>query len=300
MRDRILIIALLLLFTISACKERVKSKNETILSGVVVPSSSGAEIIVLKNGKEVKRTFIDPVNGSFHIKLEKGGVYDIKVVPQTIYAPLYLRNINIKENEINSLETITIPSLSERGIIYGRVIPKEASPLIKIYKKGKEISCVNASSEDGRFVISNLPYGSYDLEVISDKGYNRFLIKGISLKKELNRINIKILLLYKTEIEGVDWDKNVIIARGYSTPSETKKRETALKNCRNNLISIIKEIRLSPTRKIGDLGIPPNELEGFIKGFKIYSEKLLEDGRYEIKMIIPLNKLADFVKKYVK
>jgi translation initiation factor IF-3 len=302
MKHKILIILIFIL--IFACKERVKPKSETILSGVVVPSSSGAEIIVLEHGKEVKRTFIDPINGSFHIKLSKGGVYDIKILPQTLYAPLYIRNINVKENEINSLKTITIPSISEKGIIYGVVIPKDALPLIKIYKEDKEVASVKASPEDGKFVISNLPYGKYNIEIISSEGYTNFSIKEVSLKKNSNKINIEAILLYKTDIGGIDWDKGIITGVGYATPSQNMKEEElkrmAIKDCNKNLASIIKEVRLSPDKKIGDIGIPLSDMENFFKKAEINSERFLDDGRYELSMTISLNELINFIKRYIE
>jgi hypothetical protein len=98
----------------------------------------------------------------------------------------------------------------------------------------------------------------------------------------------------------VDWASGKIQVTGIGIPPAdsqnlTVKREmtqrAALADGQRKLIKAINEIKVAPDKSLRTYMADRNfkqKIEGFVKGYRVTAERLLEDGRMEIDLELPL------------
>lgn len=305
-----ILLALLFLFLMFACKPESPSRPETWIRGMVVPANSKATIIVYRDGKELNRATVDPERGDFSLKVDKGGLYDIKVIAEGQDYPLFLYGITVKEGEVHSLNTLMFSSSPTKGILHGRIFPAESRGTVKVFAQGVEKASTTID-EKGDFRIKDLPYGEYFVRITSNAYSQDFSRKAIIISEGSKEVYFSTLLFFRAPIKGVLWEEERIFAKGFGRPPKEAKgiaqakilaKRAAMVDGYRNLLAVIEQLRISQEEGIGDLirknRIPSIMLEGFIIGAVIEKEHYFEDGSCELILSLPLTGergLSDFV-----
>jgi hypothetical protein len=303
-------IILALAYLVVACKPEGPSRPETWIRGMVVPANSKATIIVFRDGNEINRALVDPERGDFSLKVDKGGLYDIKVIAEGHDLPLYLYAVDVKEGEVHSLNTLIFSSSPTKGVLQGRIFPSESKATVRVFAQGKEKATATID-ERGTFRIKDLPYGEYFVRITSEAYSPDSSRRAIVISEGSKEVNISTLLFLRTPVEGVQWDDERIFAKGFGRPPKETKgaaqakilaKRAAMVDGYRNLLSVIEQLRISMEEGIGDLirknRIPNIMLEGFVKGAVVEKERYFEDGSCELLLWLPLageRGLSDFV-----
>ena len=201
------------------------------------------------------------------------------------------------------------------GSIRGNFYPPNSEATISLKGSNLPTNLLVDKSDDGTFVIDDVPSGVYDLVITSLDSEYPLTILNIEVEAgeeiDIGEVYVGELPFYQTEIEGVDWDGNVIEAVGIGRPPEdetdnAKGRLLAERAARSdayrNLLKIAERIKTDPDKSIGDLveqdGISRVELTGFIEGAQIVETSILPDGSVRVKAIVPLRgvrSLSEFI-----
>ena len=117
---------------------------------------------------------------------------------------------------------------------------------------------------------------------------------------ENQQVRQNAVLLPIVATDGVDWATGKIHATGIgSRPADAANaasaramaQRAAIADGQRNLLRVIEQIKIDGGRSIGSLmagGTYSERIQGFIKGYKVVSERELGDGRIEVNLELPL------------
>ena len=202
LRD-VLLISILIL--ISSCQ----TKQEGAVEGAIVPPCPGARVIVSRSGNTVNSVDADSRTGTFRIALAPGK-YDIRISAPASPLPVNFPGVSVAPGETAQLPPVQIAQLSGTSSIAGTVFPAAAGAKIALFYEGQERASMSASSE-GRYEFTALPSGTYTVLAMAP-GYANDKTDLRIAEARIASQNMR--LLYVTPINGVDWERATIRAKG--------------------------------------------------------------------------------------
>lgn len=283
----IIVIALLSV----SCTDR----KEGTIAGTVSPASTGARVSALQSGAIVASQEADSKTGAFRLTLPPG-VYDVQIRAEGRPYPITLSNIVVESGKTADLDTVELPPIASGSVsIAGRVISPSGARVALIYD-GVERAGLNADNE-GRYEFSGLPAGRYTLQV-SAPGYAAEQ-REIELAENGSAAG-DIILLYISDIPGIDWSTGRISVTGTGMPPEEAANATigremarlaAIADGQRRLLAAIERIKTGPNTELRSLFKQKEavvKIQGFVQGYRVVSERQLDDGRIEIDMELPI------------
>ncbi len=105
-------------------------------------------------------------------------------------------------------------------------------------------------------------------------------------------------LLYISPIDGIDWSKGIIRAKGRGMyPSDASNRpaaremakRAALSEAERNLLRIVEQIKLGPKQELTSLPARSyiTRIHGYLQGFRVVGERETDAG-VEVELELPL------------
>ncbi len=270
-----------------------KTKNDGAVEGLVVPPCPGVRITFTQAGKTICAADADVRDGKFRTALAPGK-YDISVRSSASPFPVTLTGITVEPGKTSTLAPIEMSQSSGTAVISGSVSPGGPGTRVTLLTEGRERASV-AASPDGRYEFTALPAGEYTLEA-SSPGYASDSVK-IRLSGD-RRANENIRLLYISPIDGADWTRGVIRARGQgrypaNSQNPTTRREmarrAALSEAERNLLRAVMQVKLDPGHDL-ESAVPgsfTSRLRGYLQGFRVIDEHETSDG-IEVELELPL------------
>ncbi len=271
-----------------------QTRHEGAVEGTVVPPCPGVRVTVSRAGTTVCTVDANARDGKFKIMLAPGK-YNISVSSPASPFPVNFFGIIVGPGKTATLPPLEMVQLSGTAVISGTVSPGGAGAKVTLFSEGAERASV-AVAPDGRYEFAELPPGDYTLEA-SAPGY-----AGDGAKIRISgdtRAAQNIRLLYISRIDGVDWTRGIIHARGKglypaNSSNPTAKREmarrAALSEAERNLLRIIDQIKLDPNRDLKSIaatGTFASRIKGYVQGFRVVDEREVYDG-VEVELDLPL------------
>lgn len=316
--------AVLLSVFSSSCNE----KEESISGKLILPAGQTlprAFMVATMNGKEVAESPIDPVSGKFTIKLPGTGTYDLLLKTPKGNLPFIL-SISVEKGQqavidpfdapadlFESTSAIETPPVTkEEPLSTSEMIPGEgnqtaggitlkgsvhpADATVKVIAEDKIVFQVQAV--DGKFEIPSVQPGLYDI-AFSAPGYANYAQENVAIMVDTHSADLNGFLLYKSPLDGVDWDKGIITATGVGKPTPGVPQTAANAGaCRagqtdayRKLLDILLQIQIDPNKSIASMdssGKMKTTLSGFIQGAKIVGQLTRDDGVCEVTLELPL------------
>lgn len=276
--------------TLTSCQD----KHDGAVEGMVVPPGFGVRITISQSGKTVHAVDANARDGKFRIALAPGK-YDVSVSAPASPFPVTIAGINVDPGKTATLPSVEIAQLSGTAALSGIVSPGGPGTKVTLLYEGRERASM-AAAPDGRYEFTALPEGKYTI-MASSPGYASDSAE-IRLSGDRGAAQ-NIRLLYETPIDGIDWTRGVIHARGKGlypansanhTAMLEMARRAALSEAERNLLRIIEQIKLAPNRDMKSVmttGTVTVRIKGYLQGFKISNEREV-DGGVEIELELPL------------
>ena len=287
---RIAVTALLILVALVACT----GKRDGAVEGVVTPIS-GVRVVALQQGRTIASVDIDQRDGRFRIALPAGS-YDISITAPNFPYPLMLSGVAVAAGATTTLAPISLAPASGTAAIAGRVLAAGTGTRVTLLTEGVERASVNTDAS-GLYEFTGLPRGRYTVKVASPGYANDSFALDIADNQRTVR---NVRMLYVTAITGIDWNSGRLRARGIGVPpkqapSPTVKREmtrrAAIIDAERNLFKAIEQINTAPDEKLTatlEGGSFVQNLQGYLKGYRVAAERDLDGGRIEIEIELPL------------
>ncbi len=281
-----------------------QTRREGAVEGKVVPPCPGVRIIVSQTGRDRGTVDADARDGRFRVVLAPGK-YDVRIRSVALPFPITVAGVNVDPGKTSTLPPFQMTRISGTAAISGTVMPGGPGTRVTLLYEGREQASV-AAAPDGRYEFTALPAGDYTLTA-SSPGYASDTVK-IRASSEL-RVSQNIRLFFISPLDGVDWDKGVIHARGKGVypPDSTNRtamhemaRRAALSDAERNLLRIIEQIKLDSNHSLKTAmtsGTFTTKIEGYLKQFRIVEEHDVIGG-LEVEIELPLtgsNGLSRFI-----
>jgi carboxypeptidase family protein len=190
------------------------------------------------------------------------------------------------------LPAVAPAQISGTAGLSGFIHPAGASVTL-LSGSGQKTMLTTAS--DGRYDFGSLPEGKYVLQA-SAPGYAGDEV-DVRLSRERHAVQ-NMRLLFISPIDGVDWSKGIIRAKGRGMyPSDAPNRPSAremakraaLSDAERNLLRIVEQIKLGPNQEL--ISLPARSylvrIHGYLQGFRVVSERETNDG-VEVELELPL------------
>ncbi len=288
---RIFAIAAVIIVLLS-CRSQLKGNIE----GTVSPASTDVRVVI-KNGAAVVASLSpDRQTGRFSISLSPGS-YDVAVLSSSAPFPVSFPGIVVKPGATTALGTIQIAQPRGTGNISGRIRNGRTTARVALLMDGRERVAAVLTDSSGRYELKELPAGTYTLQAqATDYAPDS---RSVELA-EGQRAAVNIRLLYQTTIDGVDWTRGTVRARGVGSPplqqaNPTVRREmakrAALVDAERNLIKLLEMIEVGPGERLSHaLGERSytQTIEGYVRGYRTAAERDLDGGRIEVEIELPL------------
>lgn len=286
------LIFLITIQTLTACS----ANKEGHIKGSITPPSPGVRVTASQNGQTIATVAASSQDGIFYFSLPEGQ-YNISIVSQSAPFPLIFSNIIVKPGETTIIGPIAVPSPPKgNAVISGRINAKSTEARVIILDGNVERASV-AVGPDGKYEIEGLPEGSYTMRV-SAPGYAP---ESASVAvSENQKLQFNIRMFYITALDGVDWERGTIRARGKGlppsqAPNPTIRREltkrAALADAQRNMLRIIDMLQVGPGEKLTtflDQKTYTNKVMGFIQNYRVAAEQEIDGGKMEIEIELPL------------
>jgi hypothetical protein len=288
---RIIILFLLPLVCLFACR----SNREGAVEGTLTPPTDGVRITAIQDGKEMMTVLADKRNGTFKLGLPAGS-YSINVTVPAAPYPLRFNDIVVKAGETTPLPPVELaPPTAGTASLSGRVTPPLPGTEIKLIHEGRE-RAVHADRE-GKYEFRELPAGTYTVRAHAP-GHAHDVVPVVITGSQ--RVEQNAVLLPIVDVDGVDWTRGTIRAKGVGLPpreaaNDTVRRElakrAALADAQRNMLRTIEQIRIDGNRDVKAAMRSANtasKIQGFLKGYTVVSEREMDDGRIEVVLELPL------------
>ncbi len=278
------------LIVFSSCQAR----QEDAVEGLVVPPLPGMRVTVSQSGTAVCTVGMNVRDGKFRIALAPGK-YDVSVGSVPSPFPITVAGVDVDPGKTPTLPPSEMTLPSGTAAISGTVSPGGPMTKVTLLQEGKGRASVTAAP-DGRYEFAALPAGKYTLAA-SSPGYASDVTEvRISGGR---RVAQNIRLLYISPIDGVDWTRGVIRARGRGmypanslnrTAMHEMAKRAALSDAERNLLRIIEQIKLDSNHDLKSAlasGTFTMSIKGYLREFRIVDERDANGG-VEIELELPL------------
>ncbi len=278
------------LIVFSSCQTR----QEDAAEGMVVPPLSGMHVAVSQSGTAVCTVGTNVRDGKFRIALASGK-YDVRGRSVSSPFPITVAGVDVDPGKTSTLPPSEMTLPSGTAAISGTVSPRGPGTKVTLLYEGKERASVTAAP-DGWYEFTALPAGNYTLAA-SSPGYASDVTEVRTSGGR--RVVQNIRLLYVSPIDGVDWTRGVIHARGRGMyPADSLNRtamhemakRAALSDAERNLLGIIEQIKLDSNHDLKSAmasGAFTTKMKGYLRGFRITDEHEVNGG-VEIELELPL------------
>jgi hypothetical protein len=273
----------------------VSAPQEGVVEGTVEPSGVSAQVSAVRDGGTVATVLAGGAGGEFRLPLA-AGTYTITVSAPVYSFPIRLENVVVRPGETTVLPSVLIVEGSGKAVLAGRVIPPLRDSEVKLIYKGKELAASRIDQE-GRYEFRDLPAGRYEVQATA-QGHAQDVAPVMIPENQRVRQNAVLLPIVATD--GVDWAAGNIRATGVgSRPTDVASaasaramaQRAALADGQRYLLRIIKQIKIDGGRSVGSTMASGNfseRIQGFVKGYRLVSERELGDGRIEVMLELPL------------
>ena len=277
---------------LTACQ----TKTDGTLEGIVSPPNASAQITAMQDGRNIASTASGTLDGKFRLTLPSG-TYAISITCPSSPYPLHMNDVIVRSNETTTLSRIELAQNPGTAVVCGQIIPPRPNTQIKLLYEGRERASVHADN-DGKYEFKELPAGSYIVQA-NAPGHADDSVQVVVSDNQ--KVAQNAVLLPISQIDGIDWTRGKIRATGIgmppqNAPNETVRREmakrAALVEAQRNLVRTVEQIRLDGDKNVKTAMSSQNiarKVEGFIKGYAVISERVLEDGKVEVILELPLN-----------
>ncbi len=267
--------------------------KQGVVEGVVVPACTGVRVTFSQSGKTVGTVDANALDGKFRTELAPGK-YDVSVRSPASSFPVNFAGLDVTPGKTATLPPFQMAQVTGSAVISGTVSPAGPNTRVSLLFEGAERASM-AALPDGRYEFSSLPAGDYTLEA-SSPGYASDAVK-VRVSED-RRAAENIRLLYISPIEGVDWTRGIIRAKGKgvypadsSNPAASREmaRRAALSEAERNLLRIIDQIKLDPNHDLKSVssGAFTSRIRGYIQGFRVVNEHDVNGG-IELELELPL------------
>ncbi len=264
------------------------------IQGRVTPAA-GISIMVTRGTATVAIVSPDAQTGSFSVTVEPG-TYDISITSTVSPYPVSFPGVVVAPDKPALLGTIELAPAKGTAAVSGRIWNGGAATRVSLLQDGLERAVFMADTK-GRYEIKELPAGVYTLRVqtpaYADDARTIDLVDG-------GKVAMNIRTLYRTALDGVNWSRGTIRARGVGlpppqAPTPTVRREmakrAALADAERNLIRVIAMVQTGPGQKLSSLpgqAALTRTIEGYVRGFRMVSDRDLDGGKVEVEIELPL------------
>lgn len=323
------------LFAASSCNDREEQAVPTLqkpaIEGRVVsrrqppPLMKGLSISAVAEGKEFSSAEVNPRTGEYSIELEEAGSYDLRLrTPTGVLDFNY--NVQVSPGKTAKAPDIDLPvgalappstvggpatGISAATVVTGEmkppaVVEPEAAAIegtvhpadaeVKLLDGKKVIAQVQASA--GKFKFPEVSPGLYDM-AFSAPGYAETSIRNVAVSSRGAMQPLNGFLLYRSPLDGVDYEKGLITATGLGAPPpDTPSGQASVMACRaarsvayRNLLDTILSLEVAEDKSARDIdasGKMTSKLEGFVRGAKLIKREKRDDGSCEVTLQVPL------------
>ena len=313
----------------------------TVIKGKVVNKveparqMDGITISAISGGNEIASGQIDARSGEYTITLPEAGIYDLRLKTQvgvldfayavnaeagkTTAAPEILLPAGALpplpdiDTPAATTSTVTPPQGThtdlEAASVKGNVYPENAE--VVILDEGEVVAKAKASG--GNFEVKNIQPGLYTVE-FSSPGFATVQMNNVPVSEAGATVPLNEMLLYRSPLDGVDYDKGVIRATGIGKANPNMPpAQSALMACRaaktiayRNLLDTILNLRVDDSKSVRDMdtsGKAVSILQGFVRGARVVSENKHDDGTCEVTLEAPLSGsggVTNYLRKIIK
>jgi hypothetical protein len=270
--------------------------QEGAVEGSLEPPDASVQVSAVREGSTIATLRAGGQDGRFRLQLE-AGTYTVMVsVPDSSF-PIRLDDVVVRPGETTALPPLLIVPGSGKAVLTGRVVPPHPDSEITLIHAGKERASARADQE-GRYEFRNLPAGTYEVRA-SAPGHAQD-VSPVRIP-ENQRVQQTAVLLPIVATDGVDWAAGRIRATGIGSPPQNAGNDgavramtqrAALADAQRNLLRAVEQIRIDDKRSVRTLMSTRSgaeRIQGFLKGYKVVSERELGYGRVEIILELPLS-----------
>ena len=335
----VLVICILVTATIAisgACKKEKTASISGRIINTLPPGQDmiGVEIAAISNGQEFGSGKVDPKTGEYTIAPLKPGIYDLKL-KTPVGVLVYAYNIEAKAGEIVKASDIdlppdafpptptpqttsnqppetssisvppeptiatqetrpSVPGVKGTASIKGTVYPPDA--MVAVVAGGKVVAQTKATG--GKFAVPNVQPGLYNVE-FSAPGFASEEAENVAVSSQGVTNPLNGFLLYKSPLDGVDYNKGVVTATGLgkATPN-MPPAQSSIMACRaakvvayRNLLDMLLSLQVEKGKTIRSVdsgGKLTSELQGIMQGAHTIKEDKRQDGSCEVTLEINL------------
>jgi hypothetical protein len=202
----------------------------------------------------------------------------------------------VKQGETAALPPQQTASASGKSVLIGRTIPPRPDSEIKLIYEGKERAAVHTDQE-GKYEFKELPAGTYEVRATAPGHADDIAPVVIPENQTVHQVAVLFPIV---ALDGVDWAAGKIRATGIGLPpsnaanagsARAMAQRAALVAAQRNLLRTVEQVKIDDDRTVGTImqnGNNAERIQGFLKGYTVVSERVLEGGRTEIMLELPL------------
>jgi hypothetical protein len=291
MRTHITLILILLVLSSIA----IGASQEGTVEGTVVPPVSPALVSAIQEGKAVATVRTEGQEGKFRMGLA-AGTYTITVSAPSSSLPIHLDGVVVKAGETTVLPPFQLAAASGKAVLRGRIVPPRPDSEVTLIYEGKERAAMHTDQE-GRYEFKELPAGAYEVRAKAP-GHADDVSPVVIPENQTVQQTAVLFPIIATD--GVDWAAGKIRATGFgASPANAENagsaramaQRAALADAQRNLLRTVEQIKIDGGRSVGTIMNTRNgaeRIQGFVKGYKVVSERELAGGRFEVILELPL------------
>jgi hypothetical protein len=198
-----------------------------------------------------------------------------------------------------ALSPVELARLAGTAALSGTIAPEGAGARVTLFYEGKE-HAATAVGPGGKYEFTALTPGIYTLQAEAP-GYAVDRVEVRIPENQKSAQNIR--LLFVSSIDGVDWGRGAIRAKGRGLFPDNATNRTAryelakraaLSDAERNLLKIIEQLKTGPNHGLRTTQTAASftvRIQGFIHGHKIVGEQELTSG-VEVELELPLTGTA--------
>jgi hypothetical protein len=291
MRTTIKLVVLLLVLSSVA----IGAQQEGTVEGTIVPPVSPVQVSAIQEGKTIATVRTGGQDGKFRVRLA-AGTYTITVSAPASSLPIRLDGVVVKAGETTVLPPFQLAAASGKAVLTGRIVPPRPDSEVTLIYEGKERAAVHTDQE-GRYEFKELPAGAYEVRAKAPGHADDVAPVVIPENQTVQQTSVLLPII---ATDGVDWAAGKIRATGVGSPpanaenagsARAMAERAALADAQRNLLRIVEQIKIDGGKSVGTIMQTRNgteRIQGFVKGYKVVSERELADGRIEIMLELPL------------
>jgi hypothetical protein len=285
----------LILILLALSPAAAGATEEGAVEGSLEPPDATALISAVRDGSTIAAMSAGGQGGRFRLPLA-AGTYTITVSAPVSSFPIRLDNIVVKQGETTTLPPLLIMPGSGKAVLTGRIFPPRPDSEIRLLHEGRERAAARADQE-GRYEFRDLPAGRYEVRATAPGHAQDAAPVTIP---ENQRVQQTTVLLPIVATDGVNWAAGWIRATGVGSPppnagntsaTRAMTQRAALVDAQRNLLRTVEQIKIDGQRSVGTImgtRSGAERIQGFLKGYRVVSEREREDGRIEIILELPL------------